>query len=240
MTKETGQALNLTRSTFRGWTDDQKDDHCATLTSTFTGSTAWDIDELHNHEWLQRYAPECATKGPGRNCFPSVWVNDGCYYPGSVNYALFGTMCRECFDHYAGKSGSVEEYTEKSMLTLIQTYKGTTLPLGILTASPNFRDSQRWARAGYAGWPGGGSTPPPDRSQCTRCALTYDQGKAPGRLKVSPRGTYARLGTGDFSVHWASSRLSTFNKNVNPWSSGKSEGWFGGSTWKLNPKDYGF
>jgi hypothetical protein len=239
ITKETAQALDLTRRTFSGWTEDQQDDHCATLTSTLSAGTAWDIDELHNHEWLRRYNPECATGGPNDACFPSVWIQDTCYYPGSVNYVLFGAMCKLCFDHFVAKGGSlssVDEFTEKSMLTLIQTYKGTNLPFGLRTIAPNFRDSQRWARAGYAGWPTGGATPPGDRSQCAKCSLGYLDGRTPGRLKINNKGNYARIGTGEFAVHWASGRAKTFWSNL--WD--KSEGWFGGSTWKPNPKDYGF
>jgi hypothetical protein len=147
-------------------------------------------------------------------------------------------MCKLCFDHYVAKGGSlgdVDDFTEKSMLTLIQTYKGTKIPL-LRSVAANFRDSQRWAKAGYYGWPTGGSTPPADRSQCEQCKLDYFEGRKPGRLKVSPKGKYKKIGTGEFSVHWASGRAKTFRKNL----FGESEGWFGGPTWKPNPKDYDF
>jgi hypothetical protein len=147
-------------------------------------------------------------------------------------------MCRLCFDHYEAKGhnlGDVDDFIEKSILQLIRNYKGYNIPR-LRSAAANFRDSKRWAKAGYYGWPAGGSTPPADRSQCEQSKLDYFEGRKPGRLKVNPEGKYKTIGTGEFAVHWASGRPKTLRKNR----SGESEGCLAAQQWKPNPKDFDF
>ena len=213
------------------------------MVSQSTAGIAWDIDELHNQQWIKRYRPECATACGNQPCgkfYPeevgtvaaataSVWIQDGCYYPGSVNYVIFGVMCKLCFDFYVSISDSDYAYfSEKAMQTMIWSYKGGGLnPKG---PSPNFHPSQQWAKAGYHGWPSAG-TPGADRPKCTRCPISYLDGRS--RTPVSKSGTFSRIGTGEFSIHW----VPEWHVGIMGWTPfadpGK-EGWIGGpdKSWK--------
>jgi hypothetical protein len=181
VTAQVERAIKLTDTTFAGWSADQRTDACEALRSVSHGEDAWDIVELHNNAWILGYRPICATQGATPPCGSSVQVGDDCHYAGSVNYVIFGDMCKLCYDHFysLGRAGSMPGYTgymdfdEGSMVDLIDLYK---------SSSGNVVPSKAWARAGYRGWPGT-SGPHGDKPNCApQCPQPY---------------------TGaDFQVHW--------------------------------------
>jgi hypothetical protein len=176
VTQPIRDAVAYTRSLFAGWSPDEKEEACDALDSLRTGEYAWDIVELHNNRWILGYRPTCATVGASPPCGSSVQVGDQCYYAGSANYVIFGTMCRLCFNHFASipdLSGTYR-FRKRGMLHLIDLYKGTG-PVGLGTPSSNFAESRQWAEAGYDGWPAGGAPPPGDRNNCVPlCPHAYN------------------------------------------------------------------
>ncbi len=174
VTTEVADAVSSTKSTFASWTAAQRTTACESLTSWDTGPIAWDIIELHNQNWIHRgYRPACATQGATPACGSSIQVDTDCHYAGSVNYVIFGVMCKLCFDHFTAiGSADASDYTTAEMRDLIDLYKGTGLT-GWGTPAANFAESARWAEAGYAGWPAVPS-PPGDRSHCVpTCPTPY-------------------------------------------------------------------
>lgn len=173
VTRQTEDAVASARSLFAGWTPDQKNEACEDLRGVTTGSYAWDIVELHNNAWILDYRPLCATRGATPPCGSTVQVGRECYYAGSPNYVIFGTMCRLCYDHFytQGRAGANVGYTgwmdftERSMLDLIDLYK---------PSSGNVGPSKAWAVAGRDGWPSRGSPPSGDRPGCApQCSQPY-------------------------------------------------------------------
>lgn len=173
VTRQVEDAVASARSLFAGWTPDQKNEACEDLRGVTTGSYAWDIVELHNNAWILNYRPLCATHGATPPCGSTVQVSRECYYAGSPNYVIFGTMCRLCYDHFyaQGRAGANVGYTgwmdftERSMLDLIDLYK---------SSSGNVGPSKAWAVAGRDGWPSGGSPPSGDRPRCApQCSQPY-------------------------------------------------------------------
>jgi hypothetical protein len=234
------------------------------LTSILSGGTAWDIDELHNHGWLKRYQPECATEGQTPTCATSVWIQTSCHYAGSVNYSLYGVMFRLCsdfynsllarygtwwdrakpFSDYGEAQDGAESFKEKEMMKTIYAYKSDAW---------NMIASQAWAGAGYHGWPLG-PAPRGDLADCGECTkLTYLDGRTPQRMHVNAKtGDYDHAGTGEFSVHWRFKRWKAANESFNQWYWGPKklpidkDEWLGGPDegehahdW-LNPEDFGF
>lgn len=113
---------------------------------------SWDIIELHNSDWIwQTFRPECATIGGNPPCGHSIQVGTQCHYAGSVNYVVYGLMCRLCYDR------GIRRFTEEHMLAQIEMYK---------SGAPNYHPSRQWAIAGYRNWPSSG-TPAGDRSNCS-------------------------------------------------------------------------
>ena len=165
VTQQVSDAITLTRTSFAGWSSDQKDEACEELRSVQHGGIAWDIVELHNNGWILNYRPMCATQGATPPCGSTVEVDDQCYYAGSANYVIFGTMCRLCYDHFRaqGRAGAnvgytgYMDFTEDSMTDLIDLYK---------SSSANVGPSKDWAIAGRDGWPNGGTPPRGDRPGC--------------------------------------------------------------------------
>jgi hypothetical protein len=156
VTKALLDVLAKTSSLYASWDSKQRDRACTALDSWACAGSAWDVVELHNRGWLDAMAP-CADKaGPCKN---TVRVDGQCSYAGSVNYAIFGAMCRLC------------DISSWWMEDLIWAYKGDH-PLG-QSASPNYGPSLEWARAGFRGWP---AVPSPrgDRPGCTgSCPTPY-------------------------------------------------------------------
>ena len=166
------------------WNSDQKENACDALDNAIDAQSAWDIVQLHNKGWIsQNYQPTCATTGAVPHCGSSVQVGSDCYYSGSVNYVIFGKMCKLCADYYLGIpliNTGYARFTKSAMNSLINLYKGTGVT-GFATPAPNFSTSVAWADAGYDGWPGS-SAPPGDRNNCApMCPLPF---------------------SGSFSVHW--------------------------------------
>jgi len=173
VTAQVGRALAQTRAIFGKWTPEERTESCEALRGVTTGSYAWDIVELHNNAWILGYRPLCATQGATPPCGSTVQVGADCYYAGSPNYVIFGTMCRLCYDHFYAqhRAGSMPGYTgymdftESSMLDLIDLYK---------SSSANVGPSKAWAVAGRDGWPAGGAPPPGDRPGCApQCSVPY-------------------------------------------------------------------
>jgi len=176
VTKQVGDAVGLADALFTGWTSDQRNEACEDLRGVSTGQFAWDIVNLHNNAWILGYRPVCATQGATPPCGSSVQVGNECYYAGSPNYVIFGTMCALCHDHFraqnraganAGYTGWMD-FTTQSMLDLIDLYK---------SSSDNVGPSKAWAVAGRDGWPSGGSPPSGDRPGCApQCSQPYTGG----------------------------------------------------------------
>jgi hypothetical protein len=173
VTSQVDSACKLTRSTFAGWSPSDKADACHALNSLLTGGYAWDISDLHNNAWILTYRPACASQGATPACGSSVQIQNDCHYAGSVNYVIFGVMCKLCQDHFTSiGSSDASDYTEAEMLRLINLYKGTGFT-GLSTPSANFVPSQNWAKAGFHDWPAAAS-PAGDRSNCSpTCATAY-------------------------------------------------------------------
>lgn len=70
---------------------------------------AWDMIQLYDKRWLEDYySAGCAGT---EKCFETIAINGQCHYAGSVNYAIFGAMCRLCM------------FTELTMNGLIWAYR---------------------------------------------------------------------------------------------------------------------
>ena len=86
-------------------------------------------------------------------------VDGSCSYGGSVNYVIFGHMCRLC------------DIWQSTMENMVWAYKGY-IPL-VRDASANYKPSLEWARVGYKDWPAVAS-PAGDRPGCgTACPTAY-------------------------------------------------------------------
>src|SRR5262249_25515278 len=141
-------------------------------------------------------------------CGSSVQVGNACHYAGSVNYVIFGVMCRLCYALYdrllteMGKPSWYEsqwpylilkatrdEFSRDGMLNMVDNYKGSGFT-GFATPSRTFAASSEWADFGYVGWTKDSvGTPSGDRSNCHPvCPQVY--GSVSGSLK------------GPFHVHW--------------------------------------
>ena len=185
ITQQVGNAVSATVANFFGWNDAIKDAACVSLHDPFLAASSWDIFEINRfqNDWIhQLYRPACAVTGSSSPpCGHSVEVFPGCHYSGSVNYVIFGHMCKLCYDHYMRRRDARAQYfTASEMISLIRLYK---------YFSDNFSASVNWARAGYGAWtPNSGNTPAGDRSNCwPQCNTAY-------------RG-------GPFEVHWGPRRF---------------------------------
>jgi hypothetical protein len=168
--------LAATSTAYASWDRHKRQKACDALENYSCAGAAWDIVELHNRDWLDGYAP-CADKtGPCKN---TVRVDGNCSYAGSVNYVIFGAMCKLC------------DMWQSTMEDMIWAYKGH-VPF-VHEASPNYGPSLEWARAGYRGWPAVAS-PTGDRPTCTgNCPVAYTS--PPFRLHwfpASPTETVSR------------------------------------------------
>jgi hypothetical protein len=176
VTKQIADAVAFTQSTFAGWSKSDRERSCNTLDDVSSGEVAWDIANLHHQDWIKDdYGPACATLYQRPKCHASIQVGDQCFYAGSPNYVIFGTMCKLCFNHYVGQSdlNGAYRFSQSSMKALIGIYKGTG-PLLLAKPKPNYTQSLEWAIAGYNGWPAGGTPPKGDRSNCSPvCPTAY-------------------------------------------------------------------
>lgn len=178
-------------TSFGGWSPDEKSEACDALDSSRTGGYAWDIVELHNNAWILNFRPVCASEAATPHCGSSVQVSGDCYYAGSVNYVIFGKMCKLCADYYLSIpliNTGYARFTKSSMRSLISLYKGKGFS-GFATPSANFGESIAWAEAGYDGWPSGATPPPGDRANCTPMCPTPYSGPS-FRVNWYPRQFY--------------------------------------------------
>lgn len=184
--------LERVQAVFYRWEPEQKAEACRTLYTPGIRGVAWDINELFRGEdgnnqriWISQYQPDCSTYLYPRSldCSISVQVESQCYYAGSVNYVVFGKMCKLCQNEalfrlrLAPNSLKLPEglflYNPISVWLAILAYKGE-IPFVREEASDNYEESQKWAAAGYRGWPSGGSTPESDRPTCWPvCPIPY-------------------------------------------------------------------
>jgi hypothetical protein len=175
VTQQVSDAVELTRTIFKGWSKSQREDACSALISLRAGYCSWDIENLHLDRWISRdFQPKkCATTGAKPACGESIQINEDCYYAGSVNYVIFGTMFKLCSDENPNISYN---FAKRNMDALIDIYKGSR-PSGLGTPSPDFKAGLAWANAGYDGWSSGGPSPPGDRNNCVPiCPAPYSAG----------------------------------------------------------------
>jgi Domain of unknown function (DUF4157) len=146
-------AVTLLKTAWGGWNANQRDEACWSLENVQCGPSAWDIVQLHNRSWIDLdYTPACAGVHANPGCEATVAMDGKCHFAGSVNYVVFGHMCRLC------------DIWESTMAFLIWLYK---------RKSANYEGSRNWSLAGYADWPSTG-TPPPDRPSCSpTCPIRY-------------------------------------------------------------------
>ncbi|MBB4804824.1 hypothetical protein HNP38_000096 [Chryseobacterium defluvii] len=154
ITTELSSEISRYRSAYSALSATQKTEVCDSLSSYDLGEVTWDIEELHNNAWIyQNYRPQCATAGAQPPCGSTVQVDNQCFYAGSVNYVIFGVMCKEC------------GMWKSTMNTLIWLYK---------SSSANYTKSSEWANVGYDGWTPGSNTPTGDRNNCTpTCSVPF-------------------------------------------------------------------
>ncbi len=160
------------RSTFAGWGPTRQREACDAITSVTQAVMAWDITDffLPCTSWLCAcpYHPPCGMPPSTgcdneTECGNSVQVRDKCFLAGTVNYALFGQICKLCCDMF----GSL---CEPTMLRLIRLWKLIPNP------TQGFDDPgppSAWARAGFHGFPGHIPTAA-NRSSCSpQCPVPY-------------------------------------------------------------------
>ncbi len=163
--------LDKVKQKFAALSTSEKVQNCGELGNPIGGSgggfTAWDIVELHQAArgiWPVAYRPECASKGAKPVCGTTVQVGNECFYMGSPNYVLFGAIMKQCSNHFKGSDPEIRAlFSELSMLMAIYAYKG---PSPISGDKGNWKSSMQWGKAGYHGWPNGGTSPKGDRSHC--------------------------------------------------------------------------
>jgi hypothetical protein len=189
VTAQTREVLGRTALIFQYMPDEVKGQQCRALGDPAVAINAWDITELHFHKWLANYNPPCATAcSTGHTCEASVQIDNSCFYAGSVNYVLFGLLCRLCYDYYDADYSAVlgfidwpqdrDAYSEDAMIELIWIYKGAHPRLSVhWGSSGDYEASKDWARAGYHWWSlmsPWGQTPAGDRAECsTTCSQVY-------------------------------------------------------------------
>jgi len=130
---------------------------------------SWDILDL----MTGNYPKKC--KESGVACRNTVWVKNGCYKRAHVNPLLFGRV------------GSMCGFTKTKMTTYAGWWKATkpndSTPEDDLPGSAKI-----WTAAGYDGWPSGGGTPAPERTECPECII---DGKKVESIGTSFTGHFA-------------------------------------------------
>lgn len=124
ISKALAKTVGDVRSKFAAASASARGTACLTLLSLPTAGLAWDIQELNSDgykDWIGYYKG-CATGA----CGSSVAVSGQCHYPDTVNYALFGTAIRLCYDwsKVLGMEQYAEDhYSEEAMKTYISVWK---------------------------------------------------------------------------------------------------------------------
>ncbi len=96
------------RQHFAGLSDTEKKESCYTLIHLAPSAAyAWDINELQYKGigWITDYQPDAAVGGEAEGkqniprCEASVTVGGSCHMPNTVNYYIYGVMCKECYNY---------------------------------------------------------------------------------------------------------------------------------------------
>jgi hypothetical protein len=174
--------LKDVRSTFGGWSDQERRNACLQMITVPVAINAWDIEDLYLPEtgWLRMnpFFPACGKPGPADDsqgiedanlCSNSVEVGGKCFLAGTVNYVMFGQMFRLCSDAGQPLDLAHPRRLDKSgMFRFIQMYKLDGL-------FDDYKPPSAWAEAGFDGYPGhvpDGSNE--NRANCTgRCTVPY-------------------------------------------------------------------
>jgi hypothetical protein len=197
ISEKLAEVLAEVRTTFASWSGGDQGRACVEILNLPMALSAWDIVDLFvpETEWLRLlpFFPTCGTPGPGPNddfedaklCSNSVEVDGKCFLAGTVNYALFGQMCRLCSDAHLFFS-TLQLITEsplailptpipihwrsdrETMLDMITIYKlgGTWDDDG---------PPRAWAAAGFDGYPGHVPSTA-NRSTCaTVCPVPFER-----------------------------------------------------------------
>jgi hypothetical protein len=130
---------------FRGLGGWRKHWSCQWLITPPMAIMAWDIHELFLPEtdWLSLppFSPRCGQPAPAAGgdiedptmCSNSVRAGGKCNLAGTVNYATFGIMAKECHTFYSGSpplwtwKANIPFFTETGMKAFIGVYKTVTL-----------------------------------------------------------------------------------------------------------------
>jgi hypothetical protein len=165
-------------ATFTGWTADQKRQNCSALTHTGDDATggpvaemAWDINQLFlpHTAWLRGYPAPCATPpAPASNvedpstCGNSVELDGQCFLAGTVNYALFGKICRLCKDEFPVRYFYLDPAGIVQLVTAWKIYDHLINKTPWDAPGP----ASEMALIGYSGYPGHS----PSRGNRPQCA----------------------------------------------------------------------
>ncbi|MCI0562424.1 MAG: peptidoglycan-binding protein, partial [Nitrososphaera sp.] len=181
ITDAVSAAVKRTKAAFGTWTTDDREEACDALDTMPAAGIAWDIEDLallflpkkSKNNWLRaEYGLKGCANPLNSECNPTVQMgsgaNAGCWFPESVNYVIFGVMCRLCFDE--GHLRFTEKYMNK---TLIEAWKWLT------SQSKKSPNAKAWASAGYNGWPSAGTPTNPDEPSCqTICPVKFPKSNA--------------------------------------------------------------
>jgi hypothetical protein len=166
-------AVQHTHAAFASWRPEIKEAACQSLIDLRTGASAWDIYDINRFQidaLNAQYQPQCAWSppDPGIGCARSIEIFPGCYYAGSVNYVIFGHMCRICHDYYLNQPAMAERFTASQALSWTDFYKG-------ITGGDDATQAHAWTQAGYDGWrQNSGAQPSSDRPHCwPNCPQPY-------------------------------------------------------------------
>jgi hypothetical protein len=151
ISKALDKTLNDVQSKFVAANRVTRDMACLTLISVATGGFAWDIHELNSDaykDWIGHYQG-CATEA----CGSSVAVSGQCHYPDTVNYALFGTAMRLCYNYYRNVADKYAEeyYSEEAMKTYISSWKKAKVWKSVF-GKTHEAGATNWAVLGWHGY----------------------------------------------------------------------------------------
>lgn len=169
VTAEVISAISGLRSTFKSFSPTQQEEVCEALVSYSLGEVAWDIVELCDkckggNAWILNSFPPCATQHTPAKCGATVQIGDECFFSGSANYVIYGVMFKLC------SALDFDTFNLDEALSWIRFYKK---PFGFQKGA-NLPTALQWAKAGYSGWPSGGTPSPGDRPKCKPlCPLPY-------------------------------------------------------------------
>ncbi|MDP1769202.1 MAG: DUF4157 domain-containing protein [Nitrospirota bacterium] len=152
ISKALAKTVGDVRSKFAAASAPTRGAACLTLISLPTAGLAWDIQELNSDgykDWIGYYKG-CATEA----CGSSVAVSGHCHYPDTVNYVLYGTAMRLCYDwsKVLGMDRYAEDhYSEEAMKTYISVWKKAKVWKSVL-GKTHEAGAISWAVLGWHGY----------------------------------------------------------------------------------------